>query len=160
MKKFIFIWIFFAAFAQADTDCLFGPPCPLQPTAAEIEAVDKMFIKARYALGAIYTVKNAKYIDNPPYNNIPEYVRYTAKLKQAVSALSSEAKQLNTQANGYSLHVAVNFMRLCIGSYNDSSQCSLALTQLREFWWDKEFGDSWSGYPVGKKWEGFPDSMK
>ena len=161
MKKIIFICMLFAAFALANEDCIFGPPCPSPPTEAEILAVDKMFTKVRYALGAIYRAQIADAIENPPpYKNIDEYVDYVAELKRDISDLSAEADQLSNSAYAGFLKVAIREMIMCVGSYGASSFCDRALISLKDYMWNKTYEGSWSGYLFEESWDGFPDSMK
>ncbi len=155
----ILLLTFFAVFAQADEECLFGPPCPTPPTQADKLAVDKMFTKVRYALGAAFDAKNKKYYGEG-YKNIPDYLYKTKNLRRDISALVAEADQLNVQAGAAFLQVAIIQMEVCLGSYAHSDQCSLSLVSLKDFRWDREFGTSWAGYPFNKPWDGFPDDMK
>lgn len=155
----ILLLTFFAVFAQADETCVFGPPCPIPPTQADILAVDKMFTKVRYALGAAFAAKNKKYYGEG-YKNIPDYLYKTKNLRHDLSVLDTKAQQLNLQAGAGILQVAIRQMMVCVGSYADSDQCSFSLVLLKDFRWEREFGTLWAGYPINKPWDGFPDEMK
>ncbi|MCZ6802797.1 MAG: hypothetical protein O7D86_02380 [Proteobacteria bacterium] len=128
MKIIIFVFLFVSTLTSADEGCLF-PPCPPPPTESEIVAVDSMLIKVKYILGAAYRVKNNT------YKNIPEFVNRTKKLKQDIATLHSEAKQLNVQAGGLDMAVAIDEIRVCISSFNyDSIQfCHQALNGLKTY---------------------------
>ena len=155
MKNIVIFLVLFSSFVSAEEGCLF-PPCPPPPTEAEVMAVDNMLLKVKYILGAAYMVKNNT------YKNIPEFIEKTKKLKQDVMSLHAEAKNLNVQAGGIDMSIAIDEIRVCISSFNyDSIQsCHQALNDLKTYYWEREFTGSWSGYPLAQEWNGFPSKME
>lgn len=155
MKKLLFLaLVFMSSLSHADEGCLF-PPCPPPPTDAELKEANKVFTKTKYILGATFDVHdiNAK--------SIPEFVSKTKRIKNDLNILKNEAKKLNLQAGRGMLTNAVGTIELCI-SYNKSAveYCHQALTVLKDYFWSKHFGTTWSGYPVMKEWNGFPEKIK
>lgn len=159
MKKvmiFLFIVAVISPISYADEGCLF-PPCPPPPTEDEVRAVDETFKKARYILGAAFDVQNKR----DEYNNIPDFVNRTKRLKQDIETLESEAKLLNIQAGGIDLVGALGTIKLCVSfSQNAIDFCHQALNLLKNHLWENNFGGHWSGYPPMTEWNGFPDFMK
>lgn len=132
-----------------------------EPTASEIEAVDKMFTKVRYILGAAFNVHNLKFLEPEKYGNIPAFMGITENLKQDVHTISKEIKLLNKNAGGIDLFMVIINIEMCVANMGDSyDYCKIALTILKDFFWIKKFGKTWSGYPSLTLWVGFPDSMK
>ncbi|MCZ6802988.1 MAG: hypothetical protein O7D86_03390 [Proteobacteria bacterium] len=167
MKTIIFVLFFISTLSHTAWALPVGWPDPPPPTKAEIEAVDKMFVKVRYILGAAFGVDFKRGIDpaaSTTYKNIPDFVKKTKRLKQDIKKLREEASSLNLQAFGGYIHRAVGHTEYCVSSFLNSAgqHCQLALVALKDYLWEKKFVgvDFWSGYPVGTEWSGFPESMK
>ena len=92
MKIILLVILIMPVISHATDDCLF-PPCPDPPTELEFMAVDKMFVKVKYILGAAYQIKDHE------YKNIPEYVSKTKKIRRDLVILHKQAKKLNKQKN-------------------------------------------------------------
>jgi len=132
-----------------------------EPTASEIEVVDKMFVKVRYILGAAFDAHNLKFIEPEKYGNIPAFISMTESLKQDAIIFQKKLNSLSSQKYGHLfLTLAIREIVLCVSNLSGSSYCAQALSTLKDFYWEKKFGITWSGHPILTIWEGFPDSMK
>ena len=150
MRNVMFLLLFVSSCCQAEDACLF-PPCP-PPTDDEIEAVDEMFVKVKYILGAAFDVQNKS-----PYENIPDFVQGTRKLKQDIHNLRKTAKLLNVQAGGFDMAAAITQVDLCVSLNQTAIQyCHQALGGLKDYFWTKHFGTNWSGYEGKEDLSGFP----
>ena len=151
----IVIFLLFAltsSLSNATENCLF-PPCPTQ---AEIKESDVVFNKTKYILGAAFDIQNRH-----TYKNIPEFVSKTKKIKTDLKILMKQAESLHLQTSRIEVETALVHIDMCV-SFNQGAirYCSLALNELKNYLWRKNFGDNWSGYPIMSDWKGFPQTIK
>jgi len=143
--------------ASANEDCLFSP-CAAPPTNAEIQKAVIVFKKAKYILGASFDLQNKN--NESTYKNIPDFVKNTKKLKSDIKALQKQTESLHQQLGSFQLNIAISNIDQCV-SFNPSAikYCSQALTELKNYHWEQNFGTSWSDYPVNQQWAGFPSTL-
>lgn len=152
MKIIIFTLFFISTLSYAEDELAWVPP-----TKAEVEAIDKMFVKIKYILGAVYAVRIKIIINEEGYTNIPDFSKSTKKLKKTIYDLREEYSK---EAYGGYLTSALSSALLCIASYNvDTFHCDQSLIILKDYFWEKEFDTNWSGYPTLADWTGFPEHM-
>ena len=129
--------------------------------AKEAEASIKVFIKAKYILGAAIHASGKKYTDDR-YKGEKNFLLMTNKLKSDAIALTRESESLPEEV-GVHLTAAITFTAVCVSTYRSYDSCTTAKDLLKEIYWNIMLGDAvkkWSGRDRYADWEGFPDSMK
>ena len=128
---------------------------------ADNNEIDKVFVKARYILGAAIHANSKKYTDDR-YKGKKNFLRMTKKLRADAIALSKESESLPKEIGGH-LTAAINFTAACVSTYSSYDSCTTAKGFLKETYWDRTLGEAvheWSGRDRHGDWEGFPVPMK
>lgn len=151
MKPLMIIALLFSSMSYAQ-DCVSPTKDP---------AINKLFDKTRYILGAAFDSQNVNYIDGMEYKNMADFRKRTALLKSDIDQLKQELKQMDV-AEKLMLGAAVTEMSLCVSFIKSKIEwCSQALNTLKDYYWRTKLdGNDHAGHESFSEWTGFPDHLK